>query len=118
MQRWLWVVLITSLVSVSATTVRAQDKSLGKTTSTGPQLGGRLSRFREERPAEIPSASYLIYQRAQRQAEQRAARIEANKWAGYAPTRPSIGYAAYAVDLNPGLYKPWVSAYNGYHFGW
>jgi hypothetical protein len=115
MQRWLWVVLISSLVSVSATSVRAQDKSLGK---NGPQLGGRLSRFREERAPEIPSASFLIYQRAQRHAEQRAARIEANKWAGYIPTRPSISNAVYATDVNPGIYKPWVAAYNGYHFGW
>jgi len=116
MHRWLWVVLISSLVSVSASSVRAQDKSISN--SAGPQLGGRLSRFREERAPEIPSASFLIYQRAQRQAEQRAARLEANKWAGYAPTRPTIGYAAYATDVNPGIYKPWVAAYNGYHFGW
>jgi hypothetical protein len=116
MQRWLWVVLISSLVSVSANSVRAQDKSLSR--STGPQLGGRLSRFREERAPEIPSASYLIFQRAQRNAEQRSARIAANKLAGYVPTRPSIGYAAYAADVNPGVYKPWVAAYNGYHFGW
>lgn len=121
MPRRLFIVLITSVASIATSFVFAQDKSVeerlaqdrtfARDKGPGPQLGGRLSRFRDESAHAVPSAEYLIYQRAHKRAEDRAAILEAQRWAGYAPTRPTVPYVYYATDLNPGLYKPWVSAY-------
>jgi hypothetical protein len=121
MPRWLPIVLITSVASIATTSLFAQDKSiqerlaqdrkLSRDNGPGPQLGGRLARFRDESTPTTPSAEYLIYKRARKRAEERAAILEAQHWAGYSPTRPTIPYTHYATDLNPGLYKPWVSAY-------
>jgi hypothetical protein len=106
MSRRLFIVLITSLASLATSGVLAQDKT------RNPQMGGRLSRFQDESRA-IPSAESLIYKRAHERAEQRAARLEAYRWMGYAPTRPTIPYTRYANDLNPPLYQPWIVGY--YH---
>jgi hypothetical protein len=114
MQRLAYVVLIASLMGSS---VSAQDRPKG-TNNAGPTLGGRLSRFHEEKSRGIPPADYLIFERARKHARQRADRLEANRWLGISPNRPMIGPTAFAVDMNPGLYKPWVSAYSGYHTGW
>lgn len=127
MPRWLSIVLITSVASIVTTTVFAEEKSLqewiaqdkaySRDKGPGPQLGGRLARLREESAPAIPSAEYLIYQRARKRAESRAELLEAQQWAGYYPTRPTIPYTYYGSDLNPGLYKPWVTPYL-YRRGW
>jgi hypothetical protein len=97
----LFIVLIATLASVATSTLVAQEKG------SGPQLGGRLSRLREESRG-IPSAEVLIFRRAQRRAEARAARLEMFDSMGYSPTRPVAAYARNANDLNAGIYKPWV----------
>jgi hypothetical protein len=105
MPRRLLIVLISSLASLAARGVIAEE-------TTGPQIGGRLSRFRSESTPDIPPARLLIYQRARRLADARIARLESYEAMGYMPTRPTIPYTTYASDLNPGLYyKPWVSFY-------
>jgi hypothetical protein len=121
MPRWLPIVLITSVASIATSSLFAQEKSIqeqiaqdktfSRAKGPGPQLGGRLSRFREENPRAIPPAEYLIYVRAHKQAEHRAAILESQRWAGYYPTRPTIPYDYYGMDANPCLYKPWVAAY-------
>ena len=121
MPRWLPIVLITSVASIATTSLFAQDKSIqerlaqdrmfSRDKGPGPQFGGRLARFRDENSQTVPSAEYLIYQRAHKRALDRAAILEAQRWAGYSPTRPTIPYTYYGTNLNPGLYKPWVLAY-------
>ncbi|HTI49697.1 MAG TPA: hypothetical protein VL475_02055 [Planctomycetaceae bacterium] len=107
----LFIVLIASLASVATSSLAAEDKS------PGPQLGGRLARIREE-SREIPSAEVLIFKRAHRRAEQRAARLEMYHWMGYSPNRPMVPYTTYANDLNAGLYKPWVTGFYSQNHGW
>lgn len=109
MPRRLFIVLITSLASFAASGVSAEEKT------PGPQLGGRLQRFREETRA-IPSPEYLIYQRSNERAQQRAARLEAYRWMGYSPNRPVMSSPAFANDMNFPYYLPWVAAYRTGHF--
>jgi hypothetical protein len=104
----LYIVLIATLASVTTSTLVAQEKS------PGPQLGGRLARMREETP-EIPSAQVLIFRRAQRRAEARAARLEMYHWMARSPYRP---VSTSANDLNAGIYKPWVTGFYRQNRGW
>jgi hypothetical protein len=100
MRRRLFVLLISSVASVTASSLSAEDRG------TELQLGGRLSRLREEKSRSVPPAELLIYQRAQRRARQRAELLEAYEWAGYSPARPTVlSFSAYGVDPNP---RPWL----------
>lgn len=121
MPRWLPIVLITSVASIATSTVfageksvqeqLAQDKAFSRDKGPGPQLGGRLLRLREEESRSIPSAEYLIYQRARKRAAVRSEILEERHWSGYYPTRPTIPYTYFGTYQNPGLYKPWVVPY-------
>lgn len=100
----LFIVLIATLASVTTSTLVAQEKS------SGPQLGGRLARLREE-SREIPSAQVLIFRRAQRRAEARAARLEMSHWLAHSPYRSVAPYSSQRSDLNAGIYKPWITGF-------
>lgn len=131
MRHCLPIVLITSVASIFTSSLfaetkidgkvdkrLAQDRPFARDYDSAPRLGGRLAQLSQERKESIPSAEYLIFQRAHKRAEERAALLEARRWSGYTPNRPTIPYTQYATDLNPGLYKPWVSVYFGGRAGW
>lgn len=109
MKRLLMAGVTASLLGIASNSSTAQDRP-------GPRYEGRLSRFREEK-SRAASAEFLIYQRAQVRAQQRAARLEAYRWMGIAPTRPSIPYSVYAVNLNPGLYTAW-GGWSAWNWRW
>lgn len=72
---------------------------------------GRFEADRAERQR-LAKARRLIYQRAVEKARQRAARIEARKWAGVSPARPTIQAGVFGTRLNP---DPWAH-WTGFHF--
>lgn len=108
MPRRLFIVLITSLASFGANRLSAADRPLPK-----PKPQTRTSEYRSEQPPEIPSARVLIFERARRRAEVRAARLEALEYAGISPSRPVVSFSPFTIDphMNPGLYNPWIAYY-------
>lgn len=74
---------------------------------TGPNLGGRLARLRDEQTRKNPTAQQLIFERAQRRARERHLRLEAYRRMGYSPNRPLVPYTKFGVDLNQGLHNSW-----------
>ncbi|MSR59013.1 MAG: hypothetical protein EXS05_15435 [Planctomycetaceae bacterium] len=100
MPRLLVVVLVTLVALLLARPLAAKDE-------TGPNLGGRLARLREEQTRKSPTAQQLIYERARRRARERALRLESYRRMGYSPNRPMVPYTKYGVDLNQGLHNSW-----------
>ncbi|MGQ0635166.1 MAG: hypothetical protein ACT4QC_11185 [Planctomycetaceae bacterium] len=103
MKRRLIAGVIGLLLSVAWTQGRAEE-------TPGPNLGGRLARYREER-ARIASPEYHLFRRAQYQSWQRMARLEAAYNAGIVPNRPVIPVTTYSIY--PAYYHPWVRYYTG-----
>ncbi len=64
--------------------VHAQDHSYESHQKAADQ------RVRRMETSEIPSPQFLLYQRAARKAEARATRMEARKWHGISPLRPTV----------------------------
>jgi hypothetical protein len=76
----------------------------------------RNNKYRNIRRPMTP-AEQMIYQRAVRRAVQREARLNAQKWAGYSPLRPTISDGHYSADLNRFVWVPYQGFY-GTPFGY
>jgi hypothetical protein len=106
MKRRLIAAVIGLLLSATWTQGRAED-------TPGPNLGGRLARFREEQ-ARVGSPEYQLFRRAQYHAWHRAARLEAYYNAGLSPNRPVRVLSPYPVSaIYPAHYNHWVTYYTG-----
>lgn len=108
MKRWLFGAAIGLLLSTVPTGLSAQDRP-------APNLGGRLSRYREETDRQT-SARSLIVSKAQFEARQRTLRLEAQYAAGISPNRPVMAVPpVFASTDYWSAYHPWVVSY---YQGW
>ena len=85
-------------------------------TPDSPIESVRNNRYRNiRRPMTLQDQ--LVYQRAHQRAIQREARLDARKWTGYSPLRPTIVDGHHSQDLNGYIWAP-RDGYYVLHPGW